>query len=284
MTLSTGGWRVLAAVEVALAAVAVVGDWVLPTLVLLVLAGGSLLIRRDPWSSLGFHRLSGPLRIAGQILLLTCAWTVVQLSLIMPIAERVTGERQDLAQFADLEGNLPMLAGLLLISWTLAAVGEETAYRGYLLTRLRQLLGAGPASTVAAVLASSVLFGLAHTEQGEVGVALTFFDAIFFGVLRLRFGTVWAPVLAHGFNNTIGLTGVLPDWAGLRPLVMHRDRSSGHSIRAIARGPGAGEHRQIRRGSQQGEGSPPWATRSWSGTSSTSPTRCAREPGSGPTS
>ena len=124
----------------------------------------------------------------------------------MPIVERATGQRQDLSQFADLEGDLPMLAGLLLLSWTLAAVGEEAAYRGYLLTRLRQLLGAGPASTVVAVLASSVLFGLAHTEQGQVGVALTFFDAIFFSVLRLRYGTVWAPVLAHGFNNTIGLT------------------------------------------------------------------------------
>lgn len=49
-------------------------------------------------------------------------------------------------------------------------------------------------------------FGLIHTEQGIVGVLVTTIDAVFFSVLRLRQGTVWAAVLAHGFNNTIGLT------------------------------------------------------------------------------
>ena len=50
------------------------------------------------------------------------------------------------------------------------------------------------------------LFGLAHTEQGAVGVLLTTCDAVFFCVLRYRYRTLWASVLAHGFNNTIGLT------------------------------------------------------------------------------
>jgi membrane protease YdiL (CAAX protease family) len=92
-------------------------------------------------------------------------------------------------------------------SWTLAAVGEEVAYRGYLLTRLRQLLPAGIAGSVAAVTVASLLFGLAHAEQGLVGVAVTTLDAAYFAVLRYRFATLWASVLAHGLNNTIGLVG-----------------------------------------------------------------------------
>ena len=194
-----------AGVEVALAATAVLLDLFLPTLALLVLAGVSLGVRREHWSSLGFHRLPAGWRTVGLVLGLAVAWTGVQLALIMPLAEHLTGERQDVSAFAEVEGDLPLLLILLAVTWTLAAVGEETAYRGYLLTRVTEVLGSGRAATVAAVLASSVLFGLAHTEQGLVGVVLTTVDALFFSWLRFRLGTLWAPVLAHGFNNTIGL-------------------------------------------------------------------------------
>lgn len=57
---------------------------------------------------------------------------------------------------------------------------------------------------IVAVTGSSALFALAHTEQGAVGVAVTFLDGLFFSALRLRYRTLLAPVLAHGFN-TIGL-------------------------------------------------------------------------------
>ena len=35
---------------------------------------------------------------------------------------------------------------------------------------------------------------------------VTTIDACFFTWLRLRYRTLWASVLAHGFNNTIGMT------------------------------------------------------------------------------
>ena len=38
-----------------------------------------------------------------------------------------------------------------------------------------------------------------------IGVAVTTLDGVFLGWLRLRYGRVWAAVLAHGFSNTIGL-------------------------------------------------------------------------------
>jgi membrane protease YdiL (CAAX protease family) len=99
-----------------------------------------------------------------------------------------------------------MLGALLLLSWTVAALGEELAYRGYLFTRVTDVAGSTRFGVVLAVVVTSVLFGLAHTEQGLIGVLVTFLDAIFFSVLRLRYRTLWASVLAHGFNNTIGLT------------------------------------------------------------------------------
>jgi membrane protease YdiL (CAAX protease family) len=152
------------------------------------------------------HRLSDPWRSAAQILALTVAWTVFQLAVVMPVLEHLTGRRQDLSDFSDLQGNAALLVALLVVSWTVAAVGEEVVYRGYLFTRVTDIVGPTRLGVVLAVLVTSALFGFAHTEQGVIGVAVTFLDAIFFCALRLRYRTVWASVLGHGFNNTIGLT------------------------------------------------------------------------------
>jgi hypothetical protein len=106
------------------------------------------------------------------------------------------------------QGNVGLLALLLAFTWTLAAIGEEVAYRGFLVTRLRELIGgdrAGAAATVVAAAVAALLFGWAHTEQGLIGVVTTCIDALFFTWLRFRYRSLWAAVLAHGFNNTIGL-------------------------------------------------------------------------------
>lgn len=198
---------VVAGAEVALAAVIVVLDLLVPTLLLLVLAGCSLALRRVGPASLGLVGFGSALRQSGAVLALVVGWTVVQLALILPVSERLTGRRQDVGQFEELEGNLGLLLVVLALSWTLAAVGEEVAYRGFILTRLQDACGESRGATAIAVLVSSVLFGLAHTEQGAVGVVATFCDGVLFSVLRLRMpGRLWAAVLAHGLSNTIGLT------------------------------------------------------------------------------
>jgi membrane protease YdiL (CAAX protease family) len=91
------------------------------------------------------------------------------------------------------------------MSWTLAALGEEIAYRGYIQNRIRGLFNNNKTGIILAVLISSVLFGLAHREQGVIGVAITFFDAAYFSFLRYRYKSLWASILAHGFLNTIGI-------------------------------------------------------------------------------
>ena len=197
--------RALAAVEVALAAVAVLADLFLPSLVLVAMAAVSLLVRGERPVTLGLRRLSRPRRDVAEVLALTVGWTVLQLALVMPVVEHLTGETQDVTQFEDLEGNVPMLLLLLLLSWTLAAVGEELAFRGYLFTRAREALGPGRAALVGAVVISSVLFGLIHTEQGAVGVVLATIDGVFYAWLRIRYDSLWASVLAHGTTNTIGM-------------------------------------------------------------------------------
>ncbi len=202
---SSSAWWVLARVEVALAVVAVVLDLFVPTLVLLVLAAGSLALRREGPASLGLSRPRHPWRMAAEVLAISLVWTLVVFSLVEPVVERLTGDRRDVTMFESLQGDAGALLGMLALSWTLAAVGEEVAYRGLVLTRLREVLPAGSPSLLVAAGTTSVLFGLAHSEQGAVGVVLTTLDSVLFVVLRLRYRTLWAAVLAHGFLNTIGL-------------------------------------------------------------------------------
>jgi hypothetical protein len=196
-------WTTVTAVEAVFAATAVILDLFIPTIVLLAMMVGSLLVRHKGLATLGLHR-AAIVPLAVKMLVFAGAWSLFQLTVTMPIANHVGGKKTDLSDFNDLQGNIGMLLGLLLLSWTLAAVGEELAYRGYLQTRLRELFGSGRVGLVVAVLVSSVLFGMAHSEQGVVGVLIIAVDAVAFSVMRYRYKTLWAPVLAHGFNNTIG--------------------------------------------------------------------------------
>jgi membrane protease YdiL (CAAX protease family) len=170
----------LAALEVVVATVAVASDLRLPTVVLLLMAVLLLLARRETPATLGFSALSKPGRAVVMLLGIVVSWTLFKVALLIPVLERLTGQRQDLSQFAELQGNVPLLLALLALSWTLAAVGEETAYRGYLYARLTDLLGTGRTGVGVAIIASSLVFALAHTVQGPVGMALSFIDALLF--------------------------------------------------------------------------------------------------------
>jgi membrane protease YdiL (CAAX protease family) len=200
---TTRTWVVVAAVEVLLGAFVVLADLGIPTLVLLFIAGVGLGLRRQGLGSLGLHAAAA-LPLAAKMLAFAVAWSLFQLAVTMPVANHLSGSKQDLSAFDGLEGNVGMLLTLLLLSWTLAAFGEELAYRGFLLTRCREVFGSGILGTAVAVLATSLLFGFAHSEQGAIGVLVVSLDAVAFCLLRLHYGTLWAPVLAHGFINTLG--------------------------------------------------------------------------------
>lgn len=193
--------RVAAAVEVAAVASFVASDLFIPTLLILALTVVSLAIRRQGISSLGLRSIADPGRMVRSVTVTIVLWTLAQIGLIMPVLNRMTGQTQDLGQFDQMQGDFGLLAGLLALTWTLAAFGEEIAYRGLTLTRAASVMGSG---VVGAVVAA-ILFGFAHTEQGLVGVVVTTLDGLLFGWLRLRHETLWAAIFAHGLSNSIGL-------------------------------------------------------------------------------
>jgi membrane protease YdiL (CAAX protease family) len=135
---------------------------------------------------------------------LAAGWTLVNIGLLKPIENHLTGTRQDMSQFTSLQGNLRMLLVWVALAWVVAALGETLAFIGFIQTRIADVIGSTGVRLAVAVVLSSVLLGLLHTEYGIVGVLISAVDGIFYSLLRYRYHTLWAPILAHGFIDTIG--------------------------------------------------------------------------------
>jgi hypothetical protein len=199
-------WKALSILELVVAATVIFLDLLVPTLVILMVIVVTFQLRAEGFSDLGFGKVASPSRMTLVILLLVLAWTIFHLGVSMPVLNRLTGTTQDLSAFDELQGDLGNLVLLPLVGWTMAAFGEEIVYRGYLQLRCRDVVGNGRSGIIMAVAISSLLFGIAHTEQGVVGVTMTTMDAVFFSAIKLGYGdNLWPAVLAHGFSNIIGL-------------------------------------------------------------------------------
>lgn len=170
----------------------------------------SLRLRGRRWRHLGFRR---PKRWAKTVAVALGAAVALQL-LSEFVVEPITG-RPDLSSFQSLVGNLPASLGMLGLVWTLAAFGEELAYRGYVVERAAALGRHTPLAYVTAVVVVSLLFGLGHYYQGWAGVVGSSVSGLLFGALYLAAGrNLWLPILAHGFSDSIGIALI---YLGLAP-------------------------------------------------------------------
>jgi membrane protease YdiL (CAAX protease family) len=197
---------VVTVIELLLAVTCVVFDILIPTLVILVTMAVTMLYRKEKLSDIGFKKPDRPFRMTIVVLGLSVVWTILVFGLVLPVLNRLTGTHQDVSAFENLQGNIGQLLFMLAAGWVLGAFAEEIVYRGFLTNRLRALFGNKKAGLVIGIILTSVLFGFIHTEQGVIGVTVTMIDAVFFSFVRLGFkDNLWAAVLAHGFNNTIGI-------------------------------------------------------------------------------
>ena len=91
---------------------------------------------------------------------------------------------------------------------------EELLFRGWMLHRLRDRLGPGPA-----IVVSSLQFALAHPQQ--LAVMPTRFGAgITLAVAVLVTGTLWSSILIHFIVNAVGVAGMLLSGTLSRPPVV----------------------------------------------------------------
>ena len=166
----------------------------------------SLWVRGVGWRGVGLRR---PSRWGQTVMLGAVTGVTFQFFgtyVLEPLIVRLTGHPVDLSQFASLRGNVSLLLLLLALVWTFAAFGEEFVYRGYLMNRVADLSGGGSAAWALSLAAVSVLFGVAHLYQGVSGILVNTAAGLVYGAVYLRAGrNLWAPIIAHGVYDTVGL-------------------------------------------------------------------------------
>lgn len=131
---------------------------------------------------------------------------VAESSLTEPILHEKFGA-PNITAFENITGNLPLFLYVLPFIWLFAAFGEEYFYRAFLMTSLAQVLGGTRAAWAAALIAQSVIFGLAHAYQGVSGAIGTGIAGLVYGAGYMAAGRMlWPPMIAHGLLNTLGFT------------------------------------------------------------------------------
>lgn len=131
--------------------------------------------------------------LAAGLALLLRRWPAARDRVLRPVAAllpRTTAERRLFAAVA-----------------VTAGVAEEVVFRGFLLVYLTEVV---PQTSVGvAMVVSSVLFGLAHTYQGALGVLLTGIAGYWLAGLFVLTGSLVLPVVVHALVD-LRLLLVLP--------------------------------------------------------------------------
>lgn len=92
-----------------------------------------------------------------------------------------------------------MVLAIVLVS--VVAVAEETIFRGYLLYRLREVLG----NTPMAVVLSSGLFAIGHGYEGSAGMIAVLFLGIVYALVFLWRGNLAAPMVMHFCQDLVAI-------------------------------------------------------------------------------
>jgi membrane protease YdiL (CAAX protease family) len=164
----------------------------------------SLCVRKIGWRSVGLKlyrnwKTSIALGLAAGVLL-----EALELFVTQPLLVKWLGKQPDLEVFRALHGNLKWTLIALAGAWTLAAFGEEMVYRGYLMSRVADLLNRTRTAWIASLFAVHIAFGLAHAYQGLTGIIDEGLSGLLLGVIYLRTGrNLSVPIIAHGVGDSI---------------------------------------------------------------------------------
>ena len=139
---------------------------------------------------------------------------LIELFVTQPLLIRLTGKQPDLSDFYALNGNLKLTGLALLLTWTLAAFGEEMVWRGYLMNRVADLGNRSRIAWAASLVLVNTAFGFAHSYQGITGIIDEGFMGLLLGLLYLA-TNLSVPIVAHGVADTID---VLLLFSGKYPL------------------------------------------------------------------
>ena len=173
---------------------------------LFLLGWASLRLRGLRWKDVGFERpRSWPRAVLFGSAAGICM-ELFELFVSQPLLARWLGKMPDLSDFADIVGNFKLFLIYLVLLWTVAVLGEEIVYRGYLMNRVAGIFRGSRVSWIVSLIVVSIIFGCAHLDQGATGMIENLWNGLLLGALYLAFGRNLAvPVIAHACTDTLDL-------------------------------------------------------------------------------
>src|SRR5438552_18115603 len=152
---------------------------------LFVLGWISLRLRGQRWKDVGFMIAPNwpTLLLIG--LLAGVGIEALEFVGTQPALTRLFGKGPNLSELNRLIGNKKLLVVGVVLSWVMAALGEELLYRGYLMNRIAGILGGFQTAGTARFIFMLALFGLHHFSQGVTGVTENIIDGAILGGLYL---------------------------------------------------------------------------------------------------
>jgi membrane protease YdiL (CAAX protease family) len=176
---------------------------------LLLLAWLSLWLRQISWKTVGLNKPENWFLTSAIGFVLGIMAILFGIFVISPLFHLVGKTAPLTDSLSSLQGNLLQFLGLLIITWLLAAVLEEMAYRGYLLNRLTDLFGCCTRGWTISVIISAIMFSLAHGRYEPQFLFTSFLAGIFESWLYLTSRhNLWLPIVFHGVTNSISITMV----------------------------------------------------------------------------
>jgi membrane protease YdiL (CAAX protease family) len=137
----------------------------------------------------------------------------LELFATQPLLTKLLHQGADLHELQRLVGNTQLLILGIVLAWVLAASGEETVWRGYLLNGGVDLFGRSTLGWTASAIIISLAFGLAHFSQGTTGVIENIIDgAILIALYFFTNRNLLAPIIAHGIQDTIDVVLIYLGW------------------------------------------------------------------------
>lgn len=129
---------------------------------------------------------------------------VAQLTIVPTLGALFNLPPPDLTRYASIHGNFSLFVVTALGAMVTGGFMEEVIYRGFMIDRLKRLLGGGRRGLVAAALLCGVPFGLIHFQWGVGGIFLTTVMGSLLGAMFLATrGNLWPLVAAHATMDFI---------------------------------------------------------------------------------
>jgi len=154
---------------------------------------------RVKWSTIGLQKVD--IRSVFWAFLIALIISIIFFSLLIPLIEQITKKPLDYSLFYELTSSNIKTIIVLPIIWVTAAFCEEIIFRGFLITISHRIFQ--KVNIYFIIIASSLLFGFAHSYQGVTGIIVTFLVGIILSLTLIRNKyNLTSIIFIHGFIDT----------------------------------------------------------------------------------